>query len=70
MRSKGVLAVAGRARKLIFHSVHMQFDGALGSEWASGERRMCRLVFIGTAGFEPGLGVGVGEGVGVGLGLG
>lgn len=41
------LLASGRARKLVFHSIHMQFEGCLGSEWADGEVRVSRMVVIG-----------------------
>ena len=47
LRMKGVLAVAGRARRLIFQAVHMQFEGDLGSEFTEGETRQCKMVVIG-----------------------
>ena len=48
LRMKGVLFVRGRARKLVFHSIHMQFEGTLGSEWAEPEeQRQSRVIVIG-----------------------
>jgi G3E family GTPase len=44
---KGILAFEGRARKHVFHSVHMTFEGEAGEEWAVGEPRRSRLVAIG-----------------------
>ncbi|MEJ0039896.1 MAG: GTP-binding protein [Gammaproteobacteria bacterium] len=47
MRTKGVLALQGEARRYHFHSVHMLLDCTPGSRWNSGERRHSKLVFIG-----------------------
>ena len=33
-RTKGVLAIAGSARKLVYQGVHMIFDSAVGDDWA------------------------------------
>ena len=51
-RSKGVLAVRGRAERVVFHGVHMMLARASSAEgaarpWRDGEARGCRLVFIG-----------------------
>ena len=50
-RYKGVLAVKGCAQKYVFQGVHMLFSGGFTSskegEWAPGEQRECRFVFIG-----------------------
>ena len=40
-RTKGVLAIAGSARKLVYQGVHMIFDSAVGDDWA--EVRVWRL---------------------------
>jgi G3E family GTPase len=47
LRMKGVLSVTTRVRRLVFHTVHMQFEGALGSEWLPHEPRHSRIVIIG-----------------------
>jgi len=46
-RSKGVLAVKGVKEKFIFHAVHMQFSGKPQDLWNEGEKRCCKMVFIG-----------------------
>lgn len=49
-RYKGVLAVKGKKEKFVFQGVHMLFSGGFlpeGGEWAEGEERECRFVFIG-----------------------
>lgn len=46
-RSKGVLAVSGLPNKFVFHAVHMQFSGKPQQPWAEGEKRCCKMVFIG-----------------------
>lgn len=46
-RSKGVLAVKGMAQKFVFHAVHMQFSGKPQEPWREGEKRCCKMVFIG-----------------------
>lgn len=46
-RSKGVLAVQGMAQKFVFHAVHMQFGGKPQADWEEGEKRCCKMVFIG-----------------------
>ena len=46
-RYKGVLSVAGTARKFVFQGVHMVFEGKSTVPWQAGETRLCRLVFIG-----------------------
>jgi len=46
-RTKGILAIAGSPKKCVFQGVHMIFNSALGGEWAEGEPRESRLVFIG-----------------------
>jgi G3E family GTPase len=50
-RAKGVLAISGMSAKFVFQSVHMVFDGQPmegdDGEWAEGEERKSRLVFIG-----------------------
>lgn len=46
-RSKGVLAVAGRSAKLIFHAVADVTETQDGPEWDPHEQRICKMVFIG-----------------------
>mmetsp|Transcript_10131 Transcript_10131/g.30017 ORF Transcript_10131/g.30017 Transcript_10131/m.30017 type:complete len:539 (+) Transcript_10131:103-1719(+) len=46
-RSKGVLAVQGMPQKFVFHAVHMQFGGKPQEPWKEGEKRICKMVFIG-----------------------
>ena len=48
-RYKGVLAVRGMKKKFVFQGVHMIFTGGFSedAEWADGEERECRFVFIG-----------------------
>ncbi|CAJ1439328.1 unnamed protein product [Effrenium voratum] len=46
-RSKGVLAVRGMSQKFVFHAVHMQFSGRPQDAWSEGEKRQCKMVFIG-----------------------
>lgn len=46
-RSKGVLAVQGQPKKLVFQAVHMQFGDTLVEPWQDGEQRICKMVFIG-----------------------
>ena len=46
-RMKGVLAVKGSNKRLVFQGVHMLFDAQFDREWAAGEPRANTLVFIG-----------------------
>lgn len=46
-RSKGVLAVKGSPNKYVFHAVHMQLGGRPTLPWKEGEKRCCKMVFIG-----------------------
>jgi G3E family GTPase len=46
-RMKGVLAVKGSNKRLVFQGVHMLFDAKFDREWKSGEPRQNTLVFIG-----------------------
>ncbi len=46
-RMKGVLAVKGSNKRLVFQGVHMLFDAKFDREWKSGEARTNTLVFIG-----------------------
>ncbi|MDQ7974573.1 MAG: GTP-binding protein [Rhodocyclaceae bacterium] len=47
LRYKGVLDMKGTARKVIFQGVHQLMGSDLGPEWAEGEARQSRMVFIG-----------------------
>jgi G3E family GTPase len=47
LRYKGVLEMKGTARKVIFQGVHQLMGSDLGPEWAEGEARQSRMVFIG-----------------------
>jgi len=46
-RMKGVLAVQGSPKRLVFQGVHMLFDAAFDREWRTDETRESTLVFIG-----------------------
>jgi G3E family GTPase len=46
-RMKGVLAVKGSNKRLVFQGVHMLFDAKFDREWAAAEPRQNTLVFIG-----------------------
>ncbi|WP_414662802.1 CobW family GTP-binding protein [Horticoccus sp. 23ND18S-11] len=46
-RMKGVLAVKGSNKRLVFQGVHMLFDAKFDREWKQGEARQNTLVFIG-----------------------
>jgi len=46
-RMKGVLAVKGSPKRLVFQGVHMLFDAKFDREWKAGEPRTNTLVFIG-----------------------
>jgi G3E family GTPase len=46
-RMKGVLAVKGTNKRLVFQGVHMLFDAKFDREWHPGEARTNTLVFIG-----------------------
>ncbi len=46
-RMKGVLAVQGTPKRLVFQGVHMLFDAKFDREWLPGEARTNTLVFIG-----------------------
>lgn len=46
-RMKGVLAVKGANKRLVFQGVHMLFDAKFDREWAAGEPRQNTLIFIG-----------------------
>ncbi|ODN69151.1 CobW family GTP-binding protein [Methylobrevis pamukkalensis] len=46
-RCKGVLDMAGEARRFVFHGVHMTLEGRPGKPWKPGEARVSDIVFIG-----------------------
>ncbi len=47
LRYKGVLAMEGTERKVIFQGVHQLMGSDLGPQWAEGETRVSKMVFIG-----------------------
>ena len=47
LRYKGVLHMQGTDRKVIFQGVHQLMGSDLGPQWAPGEERQSRMVFIG-----------------------
>jgi G3E family GTPase len=47
LRYKGVLAMKGTDRKVIFQGVHQLMGSDLGPAWAAGEERGSKMVFIG-----------------------
>ena len=47
LRYKGVLHMQGTERKVIFQGVHQLMGSDLGPQWAEGEKRMSKMVFIG-----------------------
>ena len=47
LRYKGVLAMAGADRKVVFQGVHQIMGSDLGAKWADGEPRGSKMVFIG-----------------------
>ena len=47
LRYKGVLDMKGTDRKVIFQGVHQLMGSDLGPQWAEGEKRQSRMVFIG-----------------------
>ena len=47
LRAKGILAVAGDDRRLVFQAVHMILEGDFQREWRVDEARISRMVFIG-----------------------
>jgi G3E family GTPase len=47
LRYKGVLHMKGTERKVIFQGVHQLMGSDLGPEWAAGETRNSKMVFIG-----------------------
>jgi len=47
LRYKGVLSMKGTERKVIFQGVHQLMGSDLGPQWAEGEPRTSKMVFIG-----------------------
>ena len=47
LRYKGVLWMKGTERKVIFQGVHQLMGSDLGPQWAEGEARLSKMVFIG-----------------------
>jgi G3E family GTPase len=47
LRYKGVLHMQGTERKVIFQGVHQLMGSDLGPQWAEGETRLNKMVFIG-----------------------
>ena len=47
LRYKGVLSMKGSDRKVIFQGVHQLMGSDLGPQWAAGETRNSKMVFIG-----------------------
>ncbi len=47
LRYKGVLNMQGTDRKVIFQGVHQLMGSDLGPEWAEGEKKNSKMVFIG-----------------------
>ena len=47
LRYKGVLHMKGTDRKVIFQGVHQLMGSDLGPQWAEGEQRLNKMVFIG-----------------------
>lgn len=47
LRYKGVLHMKGTERKVIFQGVHQLMGSDLGPQWAEGETRQSKMVFIG-----------------------
>jgi G3E family GTPase len=52
LRCKGILSLAGEARRWVFHGVHMTLDGRPGRPWAPDEPHTSAIVFIGR-GLDP-----------------
>jgi G3E family GTPase len=46
-RMKGVLSIKGSNNRFVFQGIHMIFGGQPQGEWAEGEKRLNRIVFIG-----------------------
>ncbi len=48
LRMKGIINLRDDPHQFVFHGVHMMFDGQPGREWKEEEKRLNRLVFIGS----------------------
>ena len=59
LRAKGIVNVAGDARRMVFQSVHMVLEGDWQRAWRDDETRQTRMVFIGRALDEAGLKAGL-----------
>lgn len=46
-RYKGVLAVRGMTERFVFQGIHMMFMSIPQRPWENGEKRTCKMVFIG-----------------------
>ncbi len=70
MRMKGILNLRNDPDQFVFQGVHLLFEGRPGRQWAPGEERINRLVFIGrdldgekiTRGFKDCISTGDGNG--------
>ena len=47
LRLKGIIAFPNEPKRFVVQSVHMLLDGDVQNDWAEGEARVSRLVFIG-----------------------
>ena len=47
LRCKGIVAFPDEPKRFVFQGVHMILDGDLQGDWAAGEKRVSRVVFIG-----------------------
>ena len=47
LRSKGILSFKDDPQRFVFQGVHMILDGDHQRDWAEGEKRISRIVFIG-----------------------
>ena len=47
LRCKGIVALKGDDKRFVFQGVHMMLDGEPQREWAPGEKRESKVVFIG-----------------------
>ncbi|EFJ49988.1 hypothetical protein VOLCADRAFT_80454 [Volvox carteri f. nagariensis] len=46
-RMKGILAIAGSEYRFVYQGVHQVFEGIPDRKWLPGEKRCCKMVFIG-----------------------
>ncbi|KXZ50419.1 hypothetical protein GPECTOR_16g593 [Gonium pectorale] len=46
-RIKGILAIAGSEFRFVYQGVHQVFEGVADRKWLPGEKRCCKMVFIG-----------------------